>query len=95
MINYLNDIITQNINHYRLCPTMTLIDEKLKKILITFIHALEGSSILMMTKNFLKQLQSDIYDLMNIYVIKHVRNSLTCYKTNVHVSRKLCKYDFL
>ncbi len=53
MINYLNDIITQNIYHYRLCPTMTLIGEKLMKILITFIHALEGSSIFMMTKTFL------------------------------------------
>lgn len=95
MINYLNDIITQNINHYRSCPTTTLIDEKLMKILITFIHALEGSSIFMITKNFPKQFQSDIYNIMSLYVIKHVRNSLTCYKTNVDVSRKLCKYGFL
>jgi hypothetical protein len=29
---------------------------------------------------------------MNIYVIKHMHNSLTCYKTNVDVWRKLCKY---
>jgi hypothetical protein len=74
MINYLNDIITQNINHYRSCPTMTLIDEKLMKILITFINALEGSSILMTTINFPKQFQGDIYNLMSIYVIKHVHN---------------------
>jgi hypothetical protein len=95
MINYLNDIITHNINHNRLCPIKILIDENLMKILITFIHALEGSSILMMTKNFPKQFQSDIYNLMNIYVIKHICNSLTCYKKNVDVLRKLCKYGFL
>jgi hypothetical protein len=52
---------------------MTLI-EKMMKILITSIHALEGSSILMMTKKIPKQFQGDIYNLMTIYVIKHVCN---------------------
>jgi hypothetical protein len=78
MINYLNGIITWDMNQYKSCPIMTnknYIDDNLDNICTTM--PLDPKR-----KSFTKLFQNDIHKLMNI-CNWHVCNP-TCYKTNAN-----------
>jgi hypothetical protein len=64
MINYLNDIITQDIIQYQSCPIMIdtkYIDDNLDNIYPCTIRPPDPKE-----KTFTKQFQNDIHKLMNI-----------------------------
>ncbi len=90
MINYLNDIITQDINQYKSCSIMTYtkcIDDNLDNI-----HP-RTTRHQILKKNRYKLFQNDIHKLMNI-CNRHVCNP-TCYKTYVIMLKNYAYIDSL
>jgi hypothetical protein len=90
MINYLNDIITWNINRYKSCPIT--IDTNCVNDNLDNIHPCAIRPLDLEEKKFTKLFQNDIHKLMNIFN-QHICNP-TCYKIDVDVSKKLCRYGF-
>jgi len=64
MINYLNNIITQNINKYKSCPIM--IDTNNINDNLDNIHPYTTRPLDPKEKTFTKLFQNDIHKLMNI-----------------------------
>jgi len=64
MINYLNNIITQNINKYKSCPIM--IDTNNINDNLDNIHPYTTWPLDLEEKTFTKLFQNDIHKLMNI-----------------------------
>jgi hypothetical protein len=88
MIDYLNNIITRDIKQYKLTSKMTHINDE-----IQHIHPCTTRPFDRGINTFDKLFQNDVCNLMNV-CNRHVCN-LACYKTNVDILRKLCRYNFL
>jgi hypothetical protein len=90
IINYLNDIIIQNIDKYKSFNETTHENNGENN---ENIHPCTTRPINTNANNFHELFNKDIYKLMNLRN-RHMC-SLTCYKSNVDASKKFCKYGFL
>ncbi len=86
MINYLNNIITKNMEQNKPTSKMTHVNDE-----IQHIHPCTTRPLDTGMNAFDELFQNDVCNLMNV-CNQHVCN-LAYYKTNVDALKKLCRYN--